>query len=343
MRNSEPTITENRNYIFLIQFLAKNITKTLYLVSKSIRMAIPKHDEIRIPALELLKNGVTLQAQDFRAPLAKHFQLTTEEMNSEYDSGNGLIFYDRISWCLSHLNLAGLVCKPNRGYYQISEKGLEYLKTPEKINELIQGIINLRNSSRSSIIQSTVSSTINLSALTPPEELYNSFQAIRNNIYDEILERIISKTPREFEKLVVKLLQKMGYGGEIQNSGIVTSSSRDGGIDGTIKEDVLGLGLIHIQAKRYALSTSIGRPEIQKFVGALAGQQSKKGVFISTCSYSRDAVDFANSLTGTTLILIDGQKMAEYIYDFGLGMQTEQVIEIKRLDSEFWDGMQDEK
>ncbi|MCC6702920.1 MAG: restriction endonuclease [Fluviicola sp.] len=305
-------------------------------------MPIPKHDEIRIPALEYLRDSKIVQAKEFREPLAQHFNLSEEELNTMYDSGNGQVFYDRISWCLSHLNLAGLVTKPNRGYYKISEKGLEYLSKPEKINELITSVIQARSSAKAETLVNVIPQQIIASKLTPPEELFYSFQAIRNNIYDEILERILSKTPREFEKMVVKLLQKMGYGGEIQNSGTVTSASRDGGIDGTIKEDVLGLGLIHIQAKRYAINASIGRPEIQKFVGALAGQQSKKGVFITTCSYSRDAIEFANSLTGTTLILIDGQKLAEFIYDFGLGMQTEQIIEIKRLDSEFWDGMQDD-
>ena len=305
-------------------------------------MPIPKHDEIRIPALQYLKDGKIVQSKGFREPLSQRFNLTEDELNTMYDSGNGQVFYDRISWCLSHLNLAGLVTKPNRGLYQISDKGLEYLKKPETINELITAVIQARSTVKSETSEAIIPAQVLTSTLTPPEELFYSFQAIRNNTYDEILERILSKTPREFEKLVVKLLQKMGYGGEIQNSGTVTSASRDGGIDGTIKEDVLGLGLIHIQAKRYAITSSIGRPEIQKFVGALAGQQSKKGVFITTCSYSRDAIEFANSLTATTLILIDGQKLAEFIYDFGLGMQTEQVIEIKKLDSEFWDEMQDD-
>ncbi len=135
----------------------------------------------------------------------------------------------------------------------------------------------------------------------------------------------------------------MGYGGEIKNSGLVTKVSNDGGIDGIIKEDVLGLGRIHIQAKRYRLETAIGREEIQKFVGALVVAQSNKGVFITTSRYSRGAVEYAENLNGaTTVVLVDGEKLAEFIYDFSLGMQIEQTIEIKRLDAEFWDSMKDD-
>ena len=134
----------------------------------------------------------------------------------------------------------------------------------------------------------------------------------------------------------------MGYGGEVKNSGVVTQYTNDGGIDGVIKEDVLGLGRIHIQAKRYNRSNTVGREEIQKFVGALAVAQSNKGVFITTSAYSKSAIEYAASLHGsTTLVLIDGQKLAQYIYDYSLGMQTEQVIEIKKMDSDFWDSMQD--
>jgi restriction system protein len=135
----------------------------------------------------------------------------------------------------------------------------------------------------------------------------------------------------------------MGYGGQLKHSGVVTSYSNDGGIDGIIKEDVLGLGRIHIQAKRYAQGNGVGREEIQKFVGALAVAQSNKGVFITTSSFSKGAVTYAHSLNGaTTLILIDGQQLAEYMYDYGVGLQVRQTIEIKELDSEFWDDMEND-
>ncbi|MGU9957357.1 MAG: restriction endonuclease [Arenicellales bacterium WSBS_2016_MAG_OTU3] len=143
---------------------------------------------------------------------------------------------------------------------------------------------------------------------------------------------------------MLKLLQRMGYGGGIKAAGEVTNYTNDKGIDGIIKEDVLGLGRIHIQAKRYAKDNSVGREEIQKFVGALAVAQSNKGVFITTSSYSKGASQYAEDLNGaTTIVLIDGNKLAQYIYKYGLGMQVEQTFEIKKLDSDFWDSMEDEK
>jgi restriction system protein len=229
--------------------------------------------------------------------------------------------------------------------YQINEKGLELLTTPDKVDAYIEEQMALREPSR----QSKQSTTDELkmddasSDLTPQEKLYSSFSNIRKSVYRDILNTILTKTPLEFERLVVLLLQKMGYGGEIKDSGLVTKASNDGGIDGIIKEDVLGLGRIHIQAKRYKLDSGIGREEIQKFVGALAVAQSNKGVFITTSYYTKGALEYADNLNGmTTLVLIDGEKLAEHIYDYGLGMQIEQTIEIKRLDADFWDSMKDE-
>ena len=309
-------------------------------------MSIPKHDEIRVPALKLLNTEGTLKLKDFLKPLSIHFNLTEDEVSEMYASGNGYIFYDRISWALSYMNMAGLLDKPKRGVYSINEKGKELLKTPDLINQYIQEQIDKREPTKSKRIATTEDELIvkeNSSELTPQEKLYASFSNIRKSIYQEILSTILSKTPTEFEKLVVMLLQKMGYGGEIKDSGLVTTRTNDGGIDGIIKEDILGLGWIHIQAKRYKLDSSIGREAIQKFVGTLAVAQSNKGVFITTSYFTKGAVEYADNLNGsTTIVLIDGKQLAEYIYDFGLGMQIEQTIETKKLDIDFWDSMIDE-
>ena len=244
---------------------------------------IPQFEEIRIQALKELSSGVVMRAKELRIPLAKHFGLTEEEMNAWYPSGNGEIFLDRISWALSYLFIAGLVEKPQRGDYKISEKGLSMLSS---------------------------------------------------------CTTILSKQPREFERLVVKLLQAMGYGGEIKNSGIVTKLSNDGGIDGIIKEDILGFNHISIQAKRYALDNNVGRNEVQSFVGAVAGTPSKKGVFITTSDYTKGAMEYVESLNGSpTIILINGQQLTEYIYDYGLGLQTEKVLKIMKMDMDYWDAM----
>lgn len=309
-------------------------------------MPIPKHDQLRIPVLELLKAKGKTKLREFIEPLAKHFQLTEEEVNEMYPSGNGHIFYDRVSWALSYLNMSGLVDKPKRGIYEINQKGQEILQKPNDIHTYIEKQLETREPTRQK--KKTTEEQLKFddlsSELTPQEKLYTSFDNIRKSVYTDILNTILTKTPIAFEKLVVNLLQKMGYGGEIKDSGLVTKASNDGGIDGIIKEDVLGLGRIHIQAKRYKTDVGIGRDEIQKFVGALAVAQSNKGVFITTSYYSKGAIDYANSLNGsTTLVLIDGKQLAEYIYNFGLGMQIEQTIEIKKLDADFWDSMKDEE
>lgn len=309
-------------------------------------MAIPKHDEIRVPALELLKQNGTMKLRDFVEPLAKHFNLSEEEVNEMYPSGNGHIFYDRISWALSYLNMGGLLDKPKRGSYEINQTGLELLKTPDQVDKYIENQLEKREPTRQK--KKTTEEQLSLddtnSELTPQEKLYSSYSNIRKSVYADILNTILTKTPTAFEKLVVTLLQKMGYGGEVENSGLVTKVSNDGGIDGIIKEDVLGLGRIHIQAKRYKIDSAIGREEIQKFVGALAVAQSNKGVFITTSYYSKGAIEYANNLNGsTTLVLIDGKQLAEYMYDYSLGMQVEQTIEIKKLDADFWDSMKDDE
>ncbi len=300
-------------------------------------MAIPKHDEIRVPALKLLDNHDILKLKEFEAPLAKEFNLSDIDLVTMYESGNGPVFYDRISWALSYLSMAGLVNKPKRGYYEITDKGRELLENPTQIDKFITGAIKKREKPKAKSINDFTNET----DLTPQEKIDIAFNKVKESVYNDILDTILSKSPREFEKLVVKLLQKMGYGGEIEGSGIVTQYSNDQGIDGIIKEDVLGLGLIHIQAKRYKLDCSIGRDDLNKFVGALAGNQSSKGVFITTSSFTKGAVEYANNLNGVTLVLIDGIKLAKYIYEYSLGMQTEQIIEIKKLDSDFWDIMED--
>lgn len=307
---------------------------------------IPKYEEIQVPILKELSTGITLRAKDLHAPLAKHFGLTQNEINAWYPSGNRQIFLDRISWALSYLFIAGLVEKPQRGDYQISKKGLSMLAecTEEQIKQFVKASIFERlqkkkpkypetNDSHSSSIE-------NDDERTPEEELSDSYDRIKQNIQSQILTTILSKKPQEFERLVVKLLQAMGYGGEVKNSGTVTQLSNDGGIDGTIKEDALGFNHISIQAKRYALDNTVGRAELQSFVGAVSVTPSKKGVFITTSDYTKGAIEYVGNLNGTpTIILINGQQLTEYIYDYGLGLQTEKVLKVMQMDMDYWDAM----
>jgi restriction system protein len=178
---------------------------------------------------------------------------------------------------------------------------------------------------------------------TPQESLYQSYQDIKVSMYEEILDIILSKTPREFEKLVVQLLQKMGYGGQVKNSGIVTQATNDKGIDGIIKEDILGFGRIYIQAKRYHRGNLIGREDLQKFVGALAVENSDKGVFITTSNFNKRALDYVASLSSNTkIVLMNGKELATYIYEYNVGMQAGEIIELKKIDNDFWDSFEND-
>ena len=307
-------------------------------------MELPKYNEIIIPALELLNANTELPLKEFEQPLAQHFKLTQEDIDFKYSSGNGKVFYDRVCWAISYLSMAGLIEKARRGVYKINDIGKNQLHTSDKILLFIQEQIAKREETRIKRDVELPNADLSKDQLTPEESLYEAYDGIKATVYNEILETILNKSPREFEKLVVALLQKMGYGGEVKNAAIVTQQSNDKGIDGIIKEDVLGFGRIHIQAKRYDFNNTIGREEIQKFVGALAVAQSNKGVFITTSSFTRGAIEYVNNLnTSATVVLIDGKQLAEHIYNYGLGMQTEKVIEIKKLDWEFWDSMNDEK
>ena len=307
---------------------------------------IPKYEEIQVPILKELSTGITLRAKDLHTPLAKYFGLTEDEINIWYQSGNRQVFFDRISWALSYLFIAGLVERPRKGDYKISKKGLSMLAecTEEQIKQFVKASVFERlqkkkpkypetNDSHSSAIE-------NDDERTPEEELSDSYDRIKQNIQSQILTTILSKKPQEFERLVVKLLQAMGYGGEVKNSGTVTQLSNDGGIDGTIKEDALGFNHISIQAKRYAPKNAVGRAELQSFVGAVSVTPSKKGVFITTSDYTPRAIEYVGNLNGTpTIILINGQQLVEYIYDYGLGLQTEKVLKIMKMDMDYWDNM----
>ncbi len=294
-------------------------------------MPIPRYDEIQFPALKLLSDKKQRKANEFEEPLANEFNLTSEEVNQMYESGNGPVFNDRVKWALSYLSMAGVVTKPKRGVYQINDEGLRLISKPNKFREYIDTKLLSRDNAKAKKTNLVTDDLIvPQHENTPTESLYTSFQGIKKSVYRDLIDTILSKKPRGFEKLVVQLLQKMGYGGEIKDSGLVTQYTNDKGIDGVIKEDVLGFGRIYIQAKRYKVDSNIQRDEIQKFVGALAVAQSDKGVFITTSDFTKTAYEYLASLNATAkIVLINGDRLAEYMYDYNLGLQLEKTIEIK--------------
>ena len=307
---------------------------------------IPSFQQIRIQILKELRYGNIMQVKDLQTPLANHFKLTPEEVNAIYNSGNGNVFRDRISWALSYLFMSKLIEKPKRGEYVISQMGKEMIAScnEEQINAFINKAVNKPKATTENVTTPMdATNPVEATELTPQEALNNSFENIKQSIKTDLLATILSKKQQAFEILVVDLLQAMGYGGEIKNAGVVTQLSNDGGIDGIIKEDVLGFNHISIQAKRYAEDNHVSRKEVQTFVGAVAGTPSKKGVFITTSSYTKGAIEYVESLNGSPIIiLINGEQLTEYIYECGLGLQTERVLKVMKLDRDYWDTMLDE-
>lgn len=309
---------------------------------------LPKYDDLFIEVLTYLNEQDVQPTKALERPIANRFNLTDADLAIEYPSGKGAVFLDRLNWCLSHLMNSGLAERPKRSHYQISPLGKEYLKKPGDIKQFVKKTMAERSRKRR-VEEGTPEPAIEETALiendkTPQESLLSAYTSIRSTVCDQVLETILGKSPYEFEKLVIKLLGHMGYGGKTENSLLVTQKSNDGGIDGVIKEDVLGLGRIHLQAKRYRRDLGIGREDIQRFVGALAVAQSQKGVFITTSYFTKGALAYAQSLNGaTTLVLIDGERLAQYLYDYGVGMQEEQTLVLKKMDTDFWDEMLDDK
>lgn len=283
---------------------------------------IPKYDQFEVPILDILSKQPTsiFQPKDLHASLASLFHVTDEEKAELYPTIAKSIFADRVSWAFSYLYNSGLIDRPSRGHYQINEHGLKILekKSPLEIvpyvaNKMKEHSAKVGKHKHAKSTEPAVQKQEETNEFrTPQEVLYDSFHEIKDAVYSEILSTILLKNPYEFERLVVNLLQKMGYGGEVKNSGIVTQKSNDGGIDGIIKEDVLGFNLISIQAKRYAEQHHVSREELQRFVGAVAVTSSKKGVFITTSDFTKGARDYVEGLNGQpTIILINGEELAE--------------------------------
>lgn len=227
-----------------------------------------------------------------------------------------------------------------RGYSKITKRGQEVLLEKQvridmQYLERFPEYIEFKNTRSDTTDAPPRINPESVQNQTPEEALEYGYQKLRQNLAQEVLERVKSCSPAFFEKLVVELLVKMGYGGSIRDAAEVIGRSGDGGIDGIIKEDRLGLDVIYVQAKRW--DGNVGRPEVQKFVGALAGQGAQKGVFITTSDFTNDALEYAkNRVNNIKIVLIDGSRLAQFMIDFDLGVAREQVYEVKRLDSDYF-------
>jgi restriction system protein len=296
-------------------------------------MAIPKFEDIFLPFLRTISNQKIHTLKDVREKLAKRFRLTPEEREEQVSSGSRR-FDTRVAWAKVDLIKASLVESPERGKLRITPRGLQLLaERPRKLNikilkEKYIEYAEFRRQIRSS--EDEIQVEENQESSTPEEALEAGYKQLRKALQQDLLDKIKECSPYFFEKLVVHLLVAMGYGGAHEEK---LGLSRDGGIDGMIKEDKLGLDVIYIQAKRW--SNPVGRPDLQAFAGSILGRSAQKGVFITTSRFTKDATEYVKHLN-QKIILVDGEQLTDYMIDFNVGVHETARYVVKKIDTDYF-------
>jgi restriction system protein len=298
-------------------------------------MPIPDFQTLMLPLMQLAADGKPHRMSDATTAIGGQFKLSDEEWQEMLPSGRAPLFYNRLAWAKTHLKRAGLLEQPRRGEIVITERGSQVLaKKPPRIDIRLLTSFAEYQQPNTEIDQNPSATPEVASSIASPEELLEKSHAqLQKELAEDLLASIKNCSPLFFEKLVVQLMINMGYGGSRQEAGKAVGKSGDGGIDGIINEDRLGLDAIYLQAKRW--DGVVGRPEIQKFVGALAGQRASKGVFITTSRYSEEARDYA-AVSQYKIVLIDGQRLAELMIEHDLGVSVAATYQLKRIDSDFF-------
>ena len=304
-------------------------------------MPIPNYQTYMQPLLNELSDGTEKKLPELVRAISEKCKFTKEQLTARIPSGKQTYIYHRISWAKTYLVKAGLIEQPSRGVCVISERGRLALASGKEINnnyladfKEFQSFKSLSHDSQNSNLQVNVPSASTANEQTPEEMIENALDKINTELADNLLTSILNASPLFFENLVVELMLAMGYGGNRKDAGQATQYTQDGGIDGIIKEDKLGLEMIYLQAKRYTDKT-VGRPEIQSFAGALDMHRAKKGVFITTSNFSKDALEYAN-LIEKRIVLINGQQLTELMIEYNLGVSSKQIIEIKSLNTDYF-------
>jgi restriction system protein len=314
-------------------------------------MSIPDYESAMLPLLQLSADGAEHRFRDAIEQLAIHFGLSDAERAEMLPSGTAPLFDNRVGWARTYLKQAGLVDAPKRGIFSITDRGIAVLaRAPSRIDthlldqfEEFRAFRTRRRDGASGAPSPPSEAASNgvppdeqlQSDQTPEDLLASAYRSLRRNLEVDLMEQVQATSPAFFERLVIDVLVAMGYGGSRQDAGRAIGKSGDGGIDGIIKEDKLGLDVIYVQAKRW--EGTVGRPEIQKFAGALQGQRASKGVFITTSKYTKDAVEYAG-IINTKIILVDGEQLASLMIDHNVGVSTIGMYELKRLDNDYFEG-----
>ncbi|MBN4076527.1 restriction endonuclease [Gemmatimonas aurantiaca] len=301
-------------------------------------MAIPDYETTMLPLLNLLRDGKDRTIKTAIVELASFFNLTEDEKRTLLPSGKQQTFNNRVGWARTYMKKAGLLETPERGVMRITTLGQELLsenlnRIDSKVLKRYPSFLNFKSRTKSETDDSKNNESVTL-AVTPEERLDSAFTDLRDGLAAELLETVLACSPVFFESLVLDVLVSMGYGGSRHDAGEAVGKSGDGGIDGIIKEDKLGLEIIYIQAKRWG--STVGRPEIQKFAGALQGRRAKKGVFITTSDFSREAKDYVSKIDNN-IVLIDGKTLADLMVDHNVGVSVLTKYEVKRIDIDYFE------
>ncbi len=299
-------------------------------------MPIPGFQYVALPLLKMCADGQEWSVKAAKGPLADHFGLMEEERKELLPSGAAPRFSNRVAWSKTYMEQAGLLKRTRRGYFQITQRGRDVLVNPPAVIDIaflgqFEGFASFR--SRTAAAETPDLAPAIIVDETPEEQLQTAHQRLGDELASRLLEQIAEMSPEFFEKLVLDLMLAMGYGGSREESGSLTPSGADEGIDGIINEDQLGLDTIYLQAKRW--QNTVGRPEIHKFVGALHGRRARKGVFLTTSTFSRDAIEYASQID-TKVVLIDGQHLARLMIKHDVGCSPSQTFIVKRLDSDYF-------
>lgn len=307
-------------------------------------MAIPDYQSLMLPLLQFAADGREHTKREAVAALGQQLGLTQEELGVLLPSGRQGLFDNRVAWARSYLKHAGLLDAPRRGVFVITDRGRQLLaegvtridnRVLSRYPEFLDFTSGATRKKDEGVVDVVARADERESDLTPDEWIRAGHQQLRETLAAELLQRIGKATPRFFEGLVVDLLVAMGYGGSHEDAARVVGQSGDGGIDGIIKQDRLGLDNIYVQAKRWQPGSTVGRPDVQQFAGALHGRKASKGVFITTSTFSREAVEYARGVQ-TAIVLIDGKELAELMLDYGIGVSLQETIRLQRVDEDYF-------
>lgn len=309
-------------------------------------MAVPDFQTIMLPIVEYLSDGAIRSATpDVTTSLAQRFRLTPSDLGERLPSGVQTTLYNRTQWALTYLAKAGLIERPTRARFRITDRGRAAVATKATRIDIpylrqYSEFLEFQAKWRGHVTAAPGSTSVPVVDQNPEELLYGTFETLRQSVEADVLDRLQSEALswEFFEQLVVDLLSRMGFGANAEETGRrVTKRSGDDGIDGVIDEDRLGLDAVYIQAKKYGAKTPVGRPALQAFAGSLEGQRAAKGVFITTSYFTAEAEDYVRRIS-RRIVLIDGKTLARHMYQHGVGVRTRRTLDVKRIDEAYFEG-----